>query len=147
MPGIRFPDARCGPVVHDAAIPRKFRGVGLGFFEPVDGGIHGGGVHAGGEHGPVILFIEGHEPVERVAADKRRPEQLVEAEMTARFDQQLFREVREVDAPVLVYGAPVAFQQFQELLLVRGGAAQVDDGHAPFAGSEAGVVVDARFAG
>ena len=47
MPGIRFLDARCGPVVHDAAIPRKFRGVGLGFPEPVDGGIHGGGVHAG----------------------------------------------------------------------------------------------------
>lgn len=38
----------------------------------------------------------------------------------------------------------MSLQQFQEFLLVLGGVAQVNDGHAPLEGSEAGVVVDAR---
>lgn len=63
MPGIRFLDARGGPVLHDAVLPFEPGGVALSVLEPGYRGIHGFVVHAGGEHGPVVVFPDGCELV------------------------------------------------------------------------------------
>ena len=142
MPGIRFLDARGGPVLHDAVLPFEPGGVALSVLEPGYRGIHGFVVHAGGEHGPVVVFPDGCELVEGIAVDEHGPEQLVETELLPRLAQQPVGELRKVNAPVR--RVPLSAQLAQEILLARGGAAQVNDGHARLAGPEAGVVVDAR---